>query len=135
MDVWERVNDAVVRKERINVSLLKKNIYVANKPIMKNGVLTDGYTTKAKSWGEIEEIYESFKRSVPDKKRRFELFKGVDLEELSVQERLFNMDRKDARHLLETALLVSKENLDFGDGNYFYQGADKDFVVLKKWMN
>lgn len=124
-----------MQKEKVNVSLLKKNIYIGNKAIMKNGTLTDGYEADSKSWEEIEELYESFKRSVPDKKRRFELFRGVDLDELSVQEKLFNIDRKDARHLLEAALLVSREHLDFGDGNYFYQGNDKDFVVLKKWMN
>lgn len=135
MDTWERVNDAVMQKEKVSVSLLKKNIYIGRETVMKDGVLADGYKADSKTWSEIEQLYKSFKRSVPDKKRRCELFKGVDLEELSVQERLFNIDRRDARNLLEAALLVSKEYLDFGDGNYFYQGSDKDFVVLKKWMN
>lgn len=80
----------------------------------------------------LENLYENYKNSYPDKKKqRKEWFKREKIDEEDKIKYLANESQELAQAKLEGLVMLSKE---IEIENWFYQGKDKDFIILKNWI-
>ena len=72
-------------------------------------------------------------------KRKRNYFKALTADEMTDEEMVTGMDRTVARAALESFVLISSLNGDLKwnpkRGSWYYQGKDKDFILLKKWID
>ena len=92
---------------------------------------------------ELNSLYETYKHSVPtrgytkQKRKHKPYFKAMDYEELEDDDFIFGENRYDAQKDLENRvfnLTEDEKNELFSDGNWFWQGEDKDFIIVKSWL-
>lgn len=90
----------------------------------------------------LEEIYHEYKYSYPNEaetKRKRSYFKALIAEEMADEELVNGIDRKLARILLEGFILlavVSGKLKWKGEwGSWYYQGKDKDLIILREWID
>lgn len=85
----------------------------------------------------IEVLYETYKYSYPDKNaKRSRYFKALTADELTDEQMCSGFDREYARASLEGYVLCMKieGKISFADGWFWQSKADKDLVILKKWL-
>lgn len=92
----------------------------------------------------IEELYREYKYSIPSEKsekcRSYVYFKALKPDEMSDEQLISGIDREYARAALEAFILcASLEGYLTWDAeqmknHWFYQGKDKDLIILKKWI-
>lgn len=89
----------------------------------------------------LDLMYASYKYSLPtefSEHKRKGYFKALKADQMTDAEMATGENREFARARLEGYILASILNgdLHWEDwmGNWFYQGADKDFVILKSWI-
>ena len=86
---------------------------------------------------DIDELYTQYKYSTPserDNTRHY--FKALPASELSDAQLVYGMNRLEARIRLEAYILLAWiTGLIWADpSKFFYQGKDKDFIILKKYL-
>ena len=92
----------------------------------------------------IENLYHKYKYSIPsersEKYRQREYFRALKPDEMTDEQLVTGEDRNYARAALEAFILCASlaGYLTWDDeqmGNHwFYQGKDKDLIILKKWI-
>ena len=90
----------------------------------------------------LEEMYHEYKYSYPNEaetKRKRNYFKALTAEEMADEELVNGIDRRLARILLEGFILLAviSDRLKWkGEwGSWYYQGKDKDLIILRKWID
>jgi hypothetical protein len=90
----------------------------------------------------LEKLYKIYKYSYPsetESKRKRSYFKALTAEEMTDEELINGNDRYLARIMLEGFIflaVVSGELKWKGEwGSWYYQGKDKDLIVLRKWID
>ena len=153
------VIDEVIKKlneeKMVKVDLIKQSLKVEDERGMMEGWIANGVETKYCPKGDLikrpdlnenvmdklEELYEVYKFSYPSEcevKRKKNYFKALKAEEMTDAELVVGVDRYTARVTLEATLLLLsitgylrwKEDW----GSWFYQGKDKDFIILRDWV-
>lgn len=111
------------------------------KTLIKNGKPQNGFqiSTEPVSFSQLEELYQTYKHSVPDglyHKRNY--FKALPFEQLSEKDLIQGANREKSRETLEMALITGILNGSLvwpDDTKWFWQSSsDKDFILLKDWF-
>lgn len=94
---------------------------------------------------ELNRLYEVYKHSVPTKsyenKYKFShkpYFKALEYDELSDEDFMYGANRQHAQFDLENRVfhLTDEEKKElFSNDNWFWQGDDKDFIIIKAWID
>lgn len=135
------------------ILILGKTQYIKNDifDITKDFIHIDGIdsNTSQKKCNEIcfeiiENLYQKYKYSIPseksEKRRDHAYFKALKPDEMTDEQLISGTDREYARAALEAFILCAslERYLTWDDeqmGNHwFYQGKDKDLIILKKWI-
>lgn len=91
----------------------------------------------------IEELYHNYKYSVPSERseriKQKDYFKALSPDEMTDKELATGMDRNIAKAKLEGFILCASlaGYLTWDEktmGKWFYQGKDKDLVILREWI-
>lgn len=136
--------ESVKEGARFKVDLVKRNLYVGKKCLIKEGKFEGTLDGLSFSIYELENLYEIYKHSRPsersDNKRRC-YFRALKCKELSEDDMLYGVDREVAQFKLETYLLAwilsglfvwDEESM----GKWFWQSQnDKDLVILRNWID
>lgn len=126
---------------------IENSIYnVCNELIIIDGI-KPGMTRKERNnvcFEIIENLYHKYKYSRPTEKserhRQREYFRALKPDEMTDEQLVTGEDRNYARAALEAFILCASlaGYLTWDEeqmGNYwFYQGKDKDLIILKKWI-
>ena len=136
--------------DKIHVDLVKKNLKVGKKLIIENGNVTqhkikvgdDEYEWEhiltLEQCRNLDELYDDYKHSVPSERDNGKhYFKALSANELSDAQLVYNMPRLEARVRLEAYILLGWMSgyVHWGRPEQFYwQGKDKDFVILRKYL-
>lgn len=133
--------------DKIKIDLVAKSLSVGKQVIIDNGV---GKQYKIKvgddeyEWNklieeakDIDELYAQYKYSTPserDNTRHY--FKALPASELSDAQLVYGMNRLEARIRLEAYILLAWITglIWIDPSKFFYQGKDKDFIILKKYL-
>lgn len=127
----------------IKIDLEKKNMMINGSVVINNGIPINGFPirTEPVTYEELERLYETYKFSVPtesETKMRRPYFKALPIEQIPVKLLCNGIDRTEAREALETTLLYGILNGSIRWENpehWFWQSSqDRDFVILKKWV-
>lgn len=141
---YSELREKVERGARFTIDFKKRTLRV-------NGKAVDISITREFSFDdmsandilrEIEEYYESYKRSVPSErseKRQRNYFKALPYEQLTDKELCYGMHRETARFELEFYVLAAIISGAFtwqdDWGTWFWQSdTDKDLVILREWI-
>lgn len=123
-----------------SINLKKRNLKIGGKYYIKEGeaktklpiINGDELEIEGNIYEILEMLYENYKNSYPDKKeRRKEWFKREKIDEEDKIKYLKNESQELAQAKLEGLVMLSKE---IEIENWFYQGKDKDFIILKNWI-
>lgn len=124
-----------------SINLKKHNLKIGNRYYIKEGVIKselpiingDELEIEGEDIYEIlDALYENYKNSYPDrKKRRKEWFKREKIDEEDKIKYLKNESQELAQAKLEGLVMLTEE---LKIENWFYQGKDKDFIILKNWI-
>lgn len=136
--------------DKIHIDLVKKNLRVGKKLIIENGDLTqhkikvgdDKYDWEhlltLEQCRSLDELYADYKYSVPSERDNGKhYFKALSANELSDAQLVCNMPRLEARVRLEAYILLAcmAGYIHWDRPEKFYwQGKDKDFVILRKYL-
>lgn len=125
----------------IIVDLNSKSARMGKKDIIVKGVPKNGYEISQKpiTFEDIENLYEAYKHSVPDRIRlQRTFFRALPEDQLSDEDLITGEPRQAARERLEMAVLEGSLNgsLKWPDSKkWFWQSEkDPDLVILKKWV-
>ena len=86
---------------------------------------------------DIDNLYKQYKYSVPSERDGKYYFKALSANELSDAQLVLGMQRLEARIRLEAYLvLASVTGIEVwpNENHWYWQGKDKDFVILKQYM-
>lgn len=136
--------------DKIKIDLVAKTLIIGKQIIIEKGntvqykikVGDDEYAwedlLKLEQCRELDELYADYKYSVPSERDNGKhYFKALSANELSDAQLVYNMSRLEARVRLEAYLLLAwmAGYVYWGRPEKFYwQGKDKDFVILKKYL-
>lgn len=148
-DLWNAAVIESLKGKRVCVDLVNKNLTVGDRGWIVLGKVTKSAPVKKlvgdKVKGDIsdmEKLYESYKYSYPSEdetKRKKNYFKALTVDEMTEEEIIYGVERKTARVTLETGVLLNvlTGNLTWNKswGSWYYQGKDKDFILLRKWVD
>ena len=147
MNVFHELMRRVDSGETFRVDFEKRNLKVGKQFLIKNGECCDGMQLDF-GWSEdkilpiIEELYDSYKHSLPsersDKKRK-KYFKTLPIDKLTDSHLMMACRREGAQARLEgfilCAILSGKFKWDESYGKWFWQSKrDPDLVILKRWI-
>lgn len=137
---------------RFEVDFKKKSMKTSMGTYILNGKWNQSYKlyeigdVKKKYKISIEDLieygYEQYKYSVPSKKsekHKSKYFKAKPESELTDVDMITGVDRNLAQATLEAFILCTILSGDFKwdeekHGKWFYQGKDKDFIILREWV-
>ena len=129
----------------------KKYIESSMYDIRHDLIVIDGidFNTSRKKCNEIcfeiiENLYHKYKYSIPsersEKYRQREYFRALKPDEMTDEQLVIGEDRNYARAALEAFILCASlagyltwDEEQMGS-HWFYQGKDKDLIILKKWI-
>ena len=152
-DVIAKIIEEIGNKSKITVDLKNKNLIVNDK-----GWIVLGNVTKScpdyplitpptefplSIMDRAESLYQTYKISYPsesEQKRKHNYFKAKSSEEMTDAEMVHGCDRYFTRIILESFILLNvvAGYLEWDDkwGSWYYQGKkDKDFIVLREWID
>ena len=136
--------------DKIKIDLAAKTLMVGKQIIIKDGELIqykikvgdDKYEWKSlltlEQCEELDKLYSQYKYSVPserDNGRHY--FRALSANELSDAQLVYGMNRLEARVRLEAYILLAaiEKLISWTDpSKFYYQGKDKDFIILKKYL-
>jgi hypothetical protein len=143
MSIYRDLLDKVERGAKYKINLVDKSLKIDGKEIE----LTDELLHEASNigycggsyWKWLESLYSFYKRSVPSERHygNKPYFKAVNVEELTDDEIAFNLPRNLAQFNLEMFVLcasLSGKLKWLNDKHWFYQGEDKELIVLREWV-
>ena len=148
--IYEEMLERVANGERFHIDFEKRNMRVGRQYLIKNGEydkerkleLAPYYSSMNIILYILGTLYRDYKYSTPserseNKKRKY--FKALSVDELTDEQLVNGMPREYAQAALEGYMLVKIVDGSFkwdGEtmGKWFYQGEDKDFIILKKWI-
>ena len=154
MSIYKDLLDAVNNGKKFKVDLVTKSLWIDRKLAIKEGEIvheqdkskelikeTDltcmGWVNHLNEnpWDWVEFLYNEFKHSVPkENSSKRSYFKALPVDKLTDEALAYNIDRDFGIALLEGYILLSSLQgwLTWEYGNHwFYQGTDKDFVILR----
>ena len=139
MTVYEQLLNAVEKGTPFSVSLEDSSLRVGKHWLIQNGKY-DGELIG--DFGEdvlkyIEELYREYKYSVPHQNsKRSRYFKALKSDYLTMTQLAYGKQREMAQAALEGYVLCMKilGKIQFADGWFWQSKADKDLVILKKWL-
>lgn len=149
MSVYGDLITAAIKGKRFKVDLIDKSLWIDKKQIIEKGVVLDGTKDLIKNddfvfdkskdvWGLVEDAYKLYKFSVPsehDNSKSY--FKALSVDDLTDADLSYNLQRTIAQAILEGFILLASLQgwlkWEFGE-HWFWQGTDKDLVVLKNWI-
>lgn len=142
MSVYSELLDRVEKGAKFKIDLVAKTLKIDGQEIVLEGNLIDIYKDSfvhENPWKTLEMLYEQYKRSVPSAHHNGNkpYFKAVPVEELTDDEIAFNGTRNWCQAALEGYVLLAGLSGLLTWQNYkhwFWQGTDKDLVVLKEWI-
>lgn len=134
--------------DKIKIDLVTKTLKIGKQTIVENGIAKQ-YKIKVGDdeyeWDklvekteDINELYTQYKYSAPserDNGRHY--FKALSANELTDAQLVYGMNRLEARIRLEAYILLAwmSELIYWTDSSkFYYQGKDKDFIILKKYL-
>ena len=156
MTIYEELLDSVKNGSRFKIDLKNKSMKVGNKWLIKNGewdlnkdligFKCDPVGNMRNDWclAQIGLLYQDYKYSYPseksEKNKEKRYFYALPDYKMTDEELVAGQDREYARAALEGFLLcaVLEEWLVWNEhtmGKWFYQGKDKDLIILKEWVN
>lgn len=143
----------VYNGKSFRIDLKNKTLKVNKKTVIQDGIIEDEKkfinesdlidfgidTLSHEPYSLIEELFKEFKYSVPSKSNDgcTSYFKALKADELTDEELVINMPRNFAQAILEGYILFAslqgwlKWN---NDNHWFWQGKDKDLIILKEWI-
>ena len=124
-----------------NKFLIKKGDYDLNKPLV-HPVVRLRFDTLPKVLKHIEDLYKQLKTSAPSERsesKRRTYFKALSADELMDGQLAYNTPREYAQAALEGFILcmILEDILVWNEelmGKWFYQGDDKDLILLRTWI-
>lgn len=146
--LYEEVIEQVSQGACCHVDFKKRTIRLNNKDINIEGELGVGVFADLDEWlDEAEGLYDEFRYSKPTqrsmKRERKSKFRGLTVDQLVAQcghDALNNPISRDmAQAKLEVFILLSLIQGTFNPDelfakDWFYQGADKSFIIRKDWF-
>jgi len=148
MTLYDVLIDLAQKKYgKIHIDLVNKTIKVGKQVILENGELKQHkikvgddiyeFDDLIDVKHELEDLYKQYKYSVPSERDKKSYFKALSANELSDAQLVIGMNRLEARVRLEAYIILSsiKAIETWPNANHWYwQGKDKDFVILKQYM-
>lgn len=140
MSLYAELLERVSRGAKFNINLVEKTLKVDGKEIVLEGNLIDDTEyNKWDAWQILENLYARYKRSVPTSHQNGNkpYFKACNVEDLTDDELAFNLDRNYAQAMIEAYVLLGSLSGWFewqNDKHWFWQGTDKELVVLREWI-
>ena len=155
MTIYEELLNLVQCGKRFKIDFKKRNMRVANKWLIKEGecdlerelinIEYDPVDSSANDWclAKIGLLYQDYKYSTPSEKselnRQNNYFYALPAYKMSDEELIVGKDREYARAALEgfvlCAVLLGWLTWDEHKmGKWFYQGKDKDLIILREWI-
>ena len=146
MSLYLDLIEAVSIGKKIHINLVEKTVKVNGKEINLDKTdlidITDMEYVRCNlinPWEIIEELYGNYKRSIPSATvlTNKPYFKADSVEDLTDMEMAFNMNRNEAQVILEGYVLLAGLSGWFTweyDKHWFWQGTDKELVVLREWI-
>ena len=156
MSIYKDLLDAVYDGKKFKVDLVNKSLWINKRQIIKKGVIIDeqnksedlicsddlseywSQSLNGNTWKWIEFLYDTYKHSVPrENSNKTSYFKALSVNELNDGELAYNAERDYMQAILEGYILlgVLQGWITWEYGNHwFWQGKDKDLVVLKDWI-
>ena len=139
MTVYEQLLNAVEKGTPFSVSLEDSSLRVGKHWLIQNGkydgeLIEDSGEDVLKH---IEELYREYKYSVPHQNsKRSRYFKALKSDCLTMTQLAYGKQREMAQAALEGYVLCMKilGKIQFFDGWFWQSKADKDLVILKKWL-
>ena len=147
MNVFHELMNRVDSGETFRVDFEKRNLKVGKQFLIKSGELC-GDMQLDFGWSEdkilpiIEELYDSYKHSLPsersDKKRK-KYFKALPIDKLTDSQLMMACRREGAQARLEgfilCAILSGKFKWAEDMGKWFWQSKrDPDLVIMRSWV-
>lgn len=147
--IYEEMLERVANGERFHIDFEKRNMRVGRQYLIKNGEydkerkleLAPYYSSMNIILYILGTLYRDYKYSTPSERsenKRRKYFKALSVDELTDEQLVNGMPREYAQAALEGYMLVKivdgSFKWDTSYGNWFYQGEDKDFIILKKWI-
>ena len=129
--------------DKIHIDLVKKNLKVGRKTIIENAQVKQ-YKIKGYEFDDlidrkldIDDLYEQYKYSVPSERDIRGYFRALGANELSDAQLVLGMHRAEAKTRLEAYLVLAAiSGLETwpSTSKWYWQGKDKEFVVLRKYF-
>ena len=152
MSIYKELLDAADNGMKFKVDLINKSLWINKKQLIREGEIIYGsyyfiepndlalqfaVTADNEPWNIVEMLYKEFKHSVPGKHVEKSYFKALSTDELTDHELATNYDRHFANAMLTGYILLASlqgwltwQNTE----HWFWQGNDKDLVVLRNWI-
>ena len=154
MSIYKELLEAVNNGAKFKVDLINKSLWIDKKQYIREGEIIYGsyYFIKEDDlcpygwvdklnedpWNWIESLYYEYKHSVPSEhSNKKSYFKALPVDELTDSELAYNKARDFTQAILEGYILLGSLvgwiEWEYGD-YWFYQGTDKDLVILKSYI-
>ena len=140
MSLYSQLIEKVTRGSKYNINLQQKTLSIDRSIVTLEGnLIDDNDVDNSDPWEVLETLYSSYKRSVPSAHHNGNksYFKADDAEDLTDNELAFNENRSIAQFKLELFILLASLNgmlVWQNDKHWFWQGKDKELVVLREWV-
>ena len=140
MSLYSQLIEKVTRGSKYNINLVQKTLSIDRSVVPLDGNLIDENDVVSDNpWETLETLYSSYKRSVPSAHHNGNksYFKAVSAEDLTDDELAFNENRSIAQFKLELFVLLASLSgmlVWKNDKHWFWQGKDKELVVLREWV-
>lgn len=133
---------------KIYINLCNKTLKVGRKELIKQGNVlqhkinvgddTYEFDDLIKEPLDLNELYSQYKYSVPsERENRRHYFKALSMEQLTDAQLVYGMPRLEARVRLEAYILLASLSglITWNNTSHWYwQGQDRDFVILKQFV-
>jgi len=140
MSIYSELLERVSKGAKFKIDLVEKTLKIDGKEIVLEGNLMNRSDfANDEPWFILEKLYEYYKRSVPSERHNGNkpYFKADSVEDLTDDEIAFNRSRNLAQFALECYVLFASVlgwlKMD-NENHWFWQGTDKELVVLKEWI-
>lgn len=145
-EAYDLAVELVARGHEFSCDLLKRNLRVAGKAVVRNGKFVGDLNPMDTEdpLSDIEALYARYKHSIPSersesKRRRGTQFLALDFEDLSDEDIMYGERRNTTMARLEMFVLFTAMTgqLKWDDswGTWFWKsGKDRDCVILKNWL-
>ena len=154
MSIYEELLRRADKGKRVTIDLEKKNLWLGRQQIIAEGdvldeselidkddlknVFGEEIDLSADCWNVVSYLFNEYKHSRPSEGRKYSrYFKALESKELSDEELAFNCDRRFAQAMIEGYVLCASlqgwlkwEN----DSHWFWQGKDRECIVVKQWV-